>query len=394
VSGKKFIVWVLCAIAIAQATACVSSRDQAVDIAGADLTGTGPGSLIEAKTIPRLDDAIPRNAIAGRVVYRSTSGIDGSATVVSGAIFIPPGHPPEGGWPVIAFAHGTTGVSNDCAPSLSHDLFGNAKLFAGLLSTGVAVAAADYQGLGTPGAHPYLDAKTAGLNVIDSVRAIRFVSHDVSVKWAAFGGSQGGAAAWAANEMATTYATDLKVVGSISLVPAADMSGYVALAADGRLSDDQRAAYIWILMGLERTRPQFPIDDYRRGLAKEKWDVLSVCKGPKANERAKALAEMPPSDLTPASPEAQQRLYDLLKSMALPLQRAAAPMLIFYGGKDTFIDPRWTKDAIERACKLGDTIQSVFQADKGHGDIDPGDKYLQWLGERFGGQPAQEGCSS
>jgi hypothetical protein len=35
----------------------------------------------------------------------------------------------------------------------------------------IAVAATDYQGLGAPGVHPYLDAKTAGFNVIDSVRA-------------------------------------------------------------------------------------------------------------------------------------------------------------------------------------------------------------------------------
>jgi hypothetical protein len=103
---------------------------------------------------------------------------------------------------------------------------------------------------------------------------------------------------------------------------------------------------------------------------------------------------MSPADLTPASPEAQQRLYDLLKSMALPLQRASAPMLVVYSGKDTFIQPEWTRNAIERACELGDTIQSVFQADKEHGDLGPGDLLVRWLGERFAGQPATNTCNS
>jgi alpha-beta hydrolase superfamily lysophospholipase len=145
-------------------------------------------------------------------------------------------------------------------------------------------------------------------------------------------------------------------------------------------------------MGLEKTRPGFPIDDYRRGLAKEKWDVLSACSGAKVEERAKVLAEMSPGDLIPASPEAQQRLYYVLKSMALPLQRAAAPMLVVYGGKDTYIESEWTKNAIERACELGDQIYAVFEPDKGHSDVDAGDLPEQWLGERLAGHPAPSTC--
>jgi hypothetical protein len=396
---RRLIYLVVCALAFAEVTACASglrshTSDQPIDIVGADLSGVGPGSLIEAKTIPNLDQSIPQDALSARVIYRSTSGIDHSQSVVSGAVFVPAGQPPNGGWPVIAVAHGTTGVNNECGPSLSPTLWGSAQLVGNLLRAGLAVAAADYQGLGAPGAHPYLDARTAGLNVIDSVRALRFVSRDVSTRWAAFGGSQGGGATWAANELASTYATDLDLVGTVSLVPAADMSGYAAKAAEGTLSEDQRAAYIWILMGLERTRPGFNIDDYRRGLAKEKWDVVSACFGPKADERAKILAELSPGDLTPANPEAQQRLYDLLKSMALPLQPAVAPMQVFYAGKDEYVEPEWTRAAIERACKLGDTIEAGFEPDKGHGDIDPGDAYLQWLGHRFARERAPNTCDS
>jgi alpha-beta hydrolase superfamily lysophospholipase len=292
----------------------------------------------------------------------------------------------------MAFAHGTSGVSQECAPSSNSALMGNAEIVGDLLRAGFAVAATDYQGLGAPGGHPYLDAKTAGYNVIDSVRALRFVSPDVSTTWAAYGGSQGGGAAWAANEMANTYAPDMKPIGSVNVVPAADMSGYAALAAEGTLSKDQRAAYIWILMGLEQTRPGFPIDDYRRGLAKEKWDALAACSPAKVQERAQVLALMSPEDLKPVSPEAQQRLYDVLKSMALPLQRAAAPMLVVYSGQDTYIDPEWTKNAIDRACELGDQIYAIYEPNQGHSNVDAGELPEEWLGERFGGDPPLDTC--
>ncbi len=388
--------WVIAVLVLAQLTGCTSSRssppgNQPVQVATADLSGTGPGSLVEAKTIPDIDRSVPLGTVSARVIYRSTSGIDGSQTEVSGAVFVPPGRPPRGGWPVIAYAHGTTGVNQECAPSLSPNLFGTINGIVAFLRLGFAVAATDYQGLGAPGAHPYLEAKTAAFNVIDSVRALRAVSRDVSKTWSAYGGSQGGAAAWAANEQASTYATDLKLIGSGSLVPPADISDYAALAGAGEMTKDQQAAYIGILTGLQRTRAGFNIDDYRRGLAQEKWDVLSACSGPKVDERTNVIYELPAEDLMPATPEAQQHMFELLKEMSLPQQRAAAPMLVIYGGQDTFIPPQATEAAIARACAMGDTVQTIFQPDKGHGDVD-GTVYLEWLAERLAGQPAPNSC--
>ena len=48
------------------------------------------------------------------VLYRSTS-LDGRPVAVSGSIAIPRGTPPRGGWPVVSWAPGTTGVAARCA---------------------------------------------------------------------------------------------------------------------------------------------------------------------------------------------------------------------------------------------------------------------------------------
>src|SRR5258708_36097966 len=50
------------------------------------------------------------------VLYRST-GINGTPVAESGAVAIPKGKPPKGGWPVVTWAHGTTGIADQCAPT-------------------------------------------------------------------------------------------------------------------------------------------------------------------------------------------------------------------------------------------------------------------------------------
>jgi Secretory lipase len=361
------------------------------DVRGADYSGSGPGSLIQANTLANMDSSIPLGTTSVRVIYRSTSGVDGSETEVSGAVFIPPGRPPDGGWPVVAFAHGTAGLDQECGPSLSSNLSGSAPQVASFVRSGFAVAATDYQGLGAPGAHPYMDAKTAGLNVIDSVRALRAVSSKVSANWAAFGGSQGGAAVWAANELASTYAPELPLLGTVSVVPAADLSDFAAAAAAQTLSDDQMALYMYLVEGIRRTRPGFDIDDYRRGIAKDKWTVLTACAGPPTVERAELLHNFPSATLVPATPDAQERLYALLTAMSLPQRPASAPMLVIYAGMDEYVPADATGRAIGRACALGDQIQVILQPDKGHGDVDSSAS-KNWLSERFAGYPAPSDC--
>src|SRR5688572_28267088 len=76
-----------------------------------------PGRLLGQE--PIADHLILANAAKGlRVLYTSTDGIDGkTAIAVSGSVYVPKGTAPAGGWPVIAWAHGTTGTADVCAPS-------------------------------------------------------------------------------------------------------------------------------------------------------------------------------------------------------------------------------------------------------------------------------------
>lgn len=352
----------------------------------------GPGSLVSSTALTDFDPAVTERAkTAVRITYRSTTGHGDVSTSVTGSAFIPAGKPPRGGWPVVALAHGTTGIETSCGPSSSPDLFGISGVVAGLLDMGHAAAVADYQGLGGPGGHPYLDAQTAGLNVIDSVRALRALSPDVSNRWAAYGVSQGGAAAWAANEQASDYAPELRLVGTVSVVPPADISDFANLAAEKALNPQQLSAYVWLLGGLQRTRPDFDLNLYVHDVAPETWDMLMSCDPGRSEERLRALASLTPQQVTPSTLEAQEQLKALLSTFSLPKHRAAAPMLVIFGGEDQYIRPEWTQDAINRACANGSVVAAVFQPSSNHEGVD-NDSLFNWVADRFDGDPAPTTC--
>ncbi|MFC7672767.1 lipase family protein [Mycolicibacterium sp. GCM10028919] len=362
-------------------------------ISTADLTDAGPGSLVSAVKMPDFDRTnFGRSIRSARVLYRSTSGDDGAPTVVSGTVFTPIEAPPPGGWPIVSFGHGTLGWQERCGPSLSTTLLGQVDAVQGFINRGYAVAMADYQGLGAPGVHPYSDAKTAGLNMIDAVRALRRTFDGVSDRWAAMGGSQGGGAAWAADEQAAVYAPELNLVGAVGLSPAADVAGLVDKAVAGTLTIDQGPVLQGILYSLARLHPDLNLDDYRHGAAVRYWDVLSSCGGPDVHDRTDAMKALGPNDFKPSSDAAADLLRGYLTAWALPQRPLSAPLYVEFGSDDTFIDPAWTRAAIARACALGGVVDWREDPLAGHGDVDWGNG-LTWLDDRFEGRPVANECA-
>jgi pimeloyl-ACP methyl ester carboxylesterase len=289
--------------------------------------------------------------------------------------------------------HGTTGVQHDCGPSLWPNLLGASEPVATLLNAGFLVTMPDYQGLGMDDTyHPYLDSTTVGYNMIDAVRAARKVVVDASDRWLAFGSSQGGQAAWAANELAGTYGGGLQLVGSASVSPATNLAGLADAAAAGALTPEQSSALQWFLVALKAEHPDVDLDEYRRGIVAEKWDVLSACVGPLVAQRTEITNQVTPDDLRPSSEQATNRLRDYLAQMSLPKTAAAAPMLILFGELDKVVSPQWTVDAVRRACEMGSLIEAYVAPGRGHDDID-GAAALGWVNQRFAGDEPRNTCT-
>lgn len=177
----------------------------------------GHGKLVWSRKI------VPETPVAGvkstRLLLYTSTTPRGKRTAVSGYVAVPKGKAPRQGWPVITWAHGTTGIADTCAPTRGITSGPPESFIKTWVAAGYAVAATDYQGLGTPGIHPYLDGTSEGRSVVDIVRAARQLDPAIGRRMIITGASQGGQAALFAASLAGRWTPDLRLRGTISYAP-------------------------------------------------------------------------------------------------------------------------------------------------------------------------------
>jgi pimeloyl-ACP methyl ester carboxylesterase len=158
------------------------------------------------------------NASRGiRILYSSTNGLDNKTPIaVSSAVYFPKGQTPPEGWPVIAWAHGTTGLADVCAPSWTVHTKRDADYLDAWLAQGYAIVATDYQGLGTLGGHPWMTVRPEAYSVLDSVRVALKTFSELSNSIVIVGQSQGAQAAVSAALLSDEYYAELHLKGTVA----------------------------------------------------------------------------------------------------------------------------------------------------------------------------------
>lgn len=158
-------------------------------------------------------------------------GIDGGQVATSGFMVVPDGDAPADGWPVVTWAHGTTGIADSCAPTRigGEDDGTSNELLEGWISKGYAIVLTDYEGLGTPTVHPYLIGDSEGRAVLDIVRAARTYEPKLSNRIVISGHSQGGQGALFAASLAPTYTPELEVFATIAFAPVSNLENEIPL---------------------------------------------------------------------------------------------------------------------------------------------------------------------
>ena len=343
-----------------------------------------PGTIIRSVAI----DA-PAGAKAWKVLYHSRS-VDGRDIAVSGVVVAPTGAAPKGGRPVVTWAHGTTGLADQCAPSKATDAAKAIPLVDDLVRAGYVVAATDYEGLGTPGVHPYLVGQSEGRSVLDAARAaIDLDATGANNRVLVVGHSQGGQAALFAGELASSYAPHLHVLGVAAAAPIADAEHALPLA--GTI----KGAAGYVAMGIEGFHAAYPDD----------VDPAAVLT-PAALAKAATATTQCASDVLQAfsntagsvfarDPLSIPGIQMLLHQNSAGNRPAGAPLLIVQGSADTTIPHALTDAFVKKACAAGDTVDyrtypgathpSVIVA--AQGDI------VAWLRDRVAGTPAPSTCS-
>jgi alpha-beta hydrolase superfamily lysophospholipase len=372
--GVVLIATVLC---VGLLSACVPRPPGDFYAAPASLPARFPGAVVWAEKIP----AAPGYG-ALRVMYHSRDALMRDRAV-TGTISYPTGPAPRGGWPVVSWAHGTSGMSSSCAPSRN-------GAFTESWGLRAVVVATDYVGLGPIGErHPYLSGKAEGYSVIDIVRAARRIPWvHAGRRWVTVGVSQGGHASLFAGELARRYAPELDLAGVVAAAPGSNLTE--TFPGDTQVVVD--VVTVMAVYGLAEDHPQARPENYVSALTASRAKVLDTgC----VNEAAIAFGTIPHDQLFKVDP----RTTEPARSIAIANDpghfRSAAPILLVQGTADAIAVPARTEKLRQTLCSLHEPVAQVIVPGGTHdsaiGTAKP--QIGAWLADRLARVRAPTSCS-
>lgn len=352
-----------------------------------------PGRLISAE---EFTDAVPGGAKAWKMLYTTTR--EDGVPAVSSALVVVEDDTTTEPRPVIAWAHGTTGISEGCAPSGSKGSvrFSSIPGLRKALDQGWAVVATDYIGLGTEGPHPYLIGEGEGRSVLDSVRAAKELRGlrlaDQTVVW---GHSQGGGAALWAGILAPSYAPDAHVEGVVGIAPATDLPSLIknisAYPAGALFS-------AYVVTAYAANYPDVKVADYLVEPARlpiQRAAGLCVTDTEQLTTIARFFDfSQPYYSRDPLTGPLGRRLRE-----NIPDRRLTVPTLIAQGAIDPLVlAATQTEFVASRCAQRGNApLEYVTYADREHLNIVATDSplvpdLLEWTEDRFAGREAPTTC--
>ena len=324
---------------------------------------TVPGVLLRSETL-KPQERVPAAAQTIRMLYSSTDQRWHSGQVpVSGTLFLPSGPAPSEGWPLLAWAHGTLGIADICAPSWTGFRARDAAYINRWLERGFAVVATDYQGLGGPGPHPYTVWQAEGSSVLDAVRAARALKPGVIANRTILAGqSQGGGAALGASILAASYAPELNILGAVITAPNSTFpDGPIALEA-------RHSNTIFLSLATGGLRDNAPrIDDL---LTPEGLQLLDVARQSCTREIALKSRELKIGSFSQLLTISAQALSALrTPTTDMPQTTIAFPLLIATGQADETITPVRQYAVAAALCAAGNQVTWQTYEGLGHDGV-------------------------
>lgn len=279
----------------------------------------GPRRVLGTRPVP----APVAGAARAFVLRYTTTSVRDRVVPATGLVLVPKGRRPRGGWPLVVYGHMTTGTADRCAPTSPHVPSGEDRRMArqgddlarALLAAGVVVIRPDYEGLGVPGGHPYLQGRSLGRSMVDMVAATRR-ELPLAGDWIAVGHSEGGVAALNVGDRRRRLVPGMRLRGISAITPVTRMEVLVRALQGVPVAVPQVTPQLvglaaLLLKGLAVTDPEFRrlalhggLSDRARALwphlesrclagvsAPDSWGGLAPAEllGPRGDEAAAAL---------------------------------------------------------------------------------------------------------
>lgn len=369
----------------------------AIDFGSSDSDSSAVKRLPPGQVITQTPFPVNAPARAQRVVFSSTGARDHRQTAVSGTVLQPYARWSEKSpRPLAVIAPGTLGMADNCASSVALRYEAPPTPPAPqLLAQGWNVAIVDYQGLGTPGVHPYLNREIAGNDTLDMARAtIETLQLPADTPIALFGYSQGGGATAAAAELADEYASELNIRAVYAGAIPADLTDTALHIRGSALA----GLVGYFMNGLIAEYPETK-EPLERMLSPLGQDFLKLT----ADECIGATVERWPRNDTKAftandlgiaenlrSPELSAVVRRHVDEQALGTKTPSMPVFVTHNALDDVLPVTSARELVQKWQKAGADITYV-EVDTDLGDGTHGlayvlthDEMLAWVNQKMG----------
>jgi Secretory lipase len=344
------------------------------------------GTLVRYEPVDDLDVS---GATAWRIMYTSES-LEGEPIVVTGTALVPSGEAPPGGRPVLTIAHGTSGIADECAPS-KHPVATELSLMGPFVDAGYLVVLSDYEGLGTPGRHPYLVGESEGRGVLDGALAARALPDaETGDQLAIFGYSQGGHGALWAGQLAADWAPDYELVGTVAGAPATELP--VIFGAAGSLPI---AGFLYmIIAGFAEAYPEA---DPALVLTPAGEAALPQVDRGCVRDVIRHFAGTPDAELLKPGITEVQPWADLEAANDPGRVATDSPILILHSAADETVPAALSQVLVQRMCGEGQVVERRVY-DKGQDHVqavpDAVSDAFEWLQQRAAGDEPVTTCAA
>jgi Secretory lipase len=330
-------------------------------------------------------------AAAWQTLYLSTTAL-GAPTAVSGTLIVPTAAY-SGTRPVVAYAAGTQGWGDQCAPSkeMAAGSFDEEFAVNNLLAKGWAVVITDYPGLGTPGDETYNVGIPEGYAVLDSLRAATRLPDaglSATAPMAIEGYSQGGGASGWAAQLHARYAPELHLLGAAMGGTPANLQA-VAANINGTLFF---ALLAGSAIGFNAAYPSLNVNQYLTPAGRTAFQQLdTMCQVQAlATYAGKRIEDYTVGGVNPINDPPWQAV---LNANDLGATKPDLPVLQTHGLLDEIIPYSVEQNLHNQYCAMGVASQlNGYLGDHVLTALLDQTDTVNWISDRFAGKTAPSNC--
>lgn len=321
----------------------------------ANASSAAPGDLLKVELATNTSlYTLPPNVALSRILFQTTD-LNGTGVPAS-AYVLWPWAPRQfdvdggvgGGLPVVAWAHGTSGWSGECAPSHIRNLWYQYSAPFALALQGYVVVAPDYAGLGVGTdsrgqtiRHQYLASPAAADDLVYAVQAARSAfPGELGKHFVVMGHSQGGGAAWAAAQRQARTPVE----------------GYLGTVAGSPTTTpflEAAATAVWpqIAQGLDSIWPDFNMSEWLSAQGSERLSLLQELQGCQSVKEELGYNFNSTDWLKPDFEDSFYWTSYVNMSAVGNIPISSEPMLVLQGTEDSSVPVAYTDIAIAETCQ-------------------------------------------